>query len=271
MGPRDEHAAPRSAGARRVLERVRRFASLCAAKRALSPSVCAHDRLPAPDWTQRIRDRLASLPEQLASSGNREATVLQVQLSSLDRELEAYADRLRSVVDDIPMPGFRATLPELALTHPGEVVALLDLCAEKSDELSRRFDLFDYLVTVVSSRRRDERWQLICDPCAVSARLRALSGRAAATSDEQRARLVRRLHAASSELEDLTHVGPLVKRVKSIKLDGLRYMRAPDVLNALVSYNVAVRNRIEASVDTERREDVVEEVREALGHAPAPD
>ena len=135
-----------------VVARVRRFAALRAAQRALTPSVRSPESLPTAGPLRAIRDQLRALLEAVESPSGGATAFGEADLPGIDDALDGYARQLRMVADGVSMPQFRASLPEAAQAQRGEVLALLDLLIEDDEPLDARLRLVDYLVTLLEAR-----------------------------------------------------------------------------------------------------------------------
>ena len=80
-------STPPTAAKLEVLERVRSFAALRGAQRALEPSACAPGALPAAERWRDIRERLGALSKRVARGGAAAVGELRPELAKIDEQL----------------------------------------------------------------------------------------------------------------------------------------------------------------------------------------
>lgn len=258
--------------------RVRRFAALRAAQRALAPSVRSPESLPPLEPIRAIRDQLRA---QLARIGDpahsgpppKPGGVGPPDLAAIDAALNGYAHQLRRVADDVPVAQFRASLPELAKEQREEVIALLDLLLEDRAGIASRVALIDYLITLLCTARQDGVWRVVIDPPNVSELTRQLSLDAPLCERELEAAILNRFQSASQSLQRLTSggdSGSLLREIAAYKREIVDYFFLPEVLRCIVSYNLAGRLLRDQQLSQVRAQDREVDLDAEVADAPTP-
>ncbi len=255
-----------------ALLRLKRFAALRAAQRVLVPSVRPPGLEPAEEEARSILSDMQALRAQVRSPGSRSAPgASPADLQRIDESLTRLASHLLRLVDSIPLPQLRATLPDLARGHPEEVAALVDLVLEGGLD-AQRFGLLDYAVTLLSSEERDGHRVLTKDPGEVTP---LLAGRAkGADADPECARVEQAFREATGEIERGGETAGIVQRMRAYKVEHTRHLLHPRVLAAMVAYNVALWNRFADQLESKRSLDrlAMDQFEEELDFAePSPD
>ncbi len=231
-------------------KRVDRFAALRAARRAMAaPLGVGGQDDPEGDTIRRALDHLISQP-----TGDSERLVQ--ELGGLDTVLARYARSLRASFADVSIAQLRATLPAVARDHSREVTALVELLVEDDAEVERNLSALDFLFTLLCFDEEFGRRSVARDPVSLSSRIRAACERHIDAVDEtELARLELRFYGfAELEIgrEDVEHQLAELREAK--REMGCRLLH-PRLLRAVVTYNVAVWNRLERFLETERAAD----------------
>ena len=256
-----------------VQDRAARYATLRAAKRALSGSVREAATSGLDETVFEIRTGLSQLSAVLSGKDGASITgrpAPSVLLAKIDAGLDDVARTLRAQLDDAPLTQLRATLPAVCDRHPDEVAALLDLCLPATPQVEERDALIDYLVTLLSTEDRGGVRHLSANPTAVTPRLLELCRQAEQSAPPEALELADDFDEARRELARTESLWPLVARMRSSKTWGTRYLLVPVLLKAIVKYNLAVWNRQEELQEVERTLDEAEwwnEEPEAAGPA----
>ncbi len=250
----------------KVIERVRRYAQLRAAQRAVSPALRFRDFLatgaPVQKIAQQLRDQLEEAREQaqaVAEGESREAVYNEKwddeRLAVIDEFLNRYALKLHETVDRTPLAQFRATLPATAALHRDETVALLEVCLERSKVALRRMDTIDYLVTLLACDIDNGMRRVVRDPTQLCPQLATLCEETPKQLDDDGERLAEQFRRATQQLADLEQVASVVDRVRTIKQALGRRFFLPVVLDSVVRYNVAITNQLQELIERDRELD----------------
>jgi len=238
-----------------IIARVRRFAVLRAAQRALSPSVRSPETLPALAPLRTLRNQLQALMAAVESRDKGEAADATLDTFEADMALDGYARQLRLVADGVQLPQLRASLPELAKEQRDEVVALLDLLLEEDEGLDSRMSVIDYLITLLCVVRQGESWSMVVDPPNVSEGTRARSLGAPPCDPERQNEIFSRFLNAAEQLKAGGNADSVLGEMRQYKADIGPYFFAPEIMRCLVSYNMAVRSYREAQISAVRAMD----------------
>jgi hypothetical protein len=240
-----------------VAGRVRRYAMLRAAQRALSPIRSLPGRLPGEDTLRQIRLRLGELAEDQREGADVSAeaateTDRSAVLADLDRMLADVAREFRSIAAEISFAELRANLPRLRESQPHEVVALLDLCLEDEEDAAQFVNVVDYLATLLATEfRRGER-VLGTDPVMVSGHLRESCERFGGHDPDEVRAHVQALEEIIRELNQAESVDPVMERGRALKTQLGRLIFVPEIFRKIVEYNIVAANRIEDDLEAER-------------------
>jgi len=232
----------RSDGAKQLAERAVRAERLRRACHALRPSDARPGRLPS---ARRLRDLVASV-RAAADAGTRGAA------EALDRQLEDTTRQVVASVADLSLAQLRATLPDVRERDPEEVSALLDVCLDAMDERPELWPVIEYLVTLLASTAAGGRREVTSDPTMLSELLQARCAAAHELDDALLEALRGELLDAVDELERSVELGPILERLRARKDEQRNALLVPDVLRALVTYNVAVGNRLATLIGAEK-------------------
>lgn len=232
---------------RDVIQRITRFSSLRATERALRPSV----RL------RRVHASISDLGlgllralQQLQDDSAATAECRSEMLADIDGDLDALDRALESLVAETPLPQFRANLPSIARSNRAETMALLDFCLATPERRNHHLSLIDYIITLLSSERVGNARCLRSDPAMASPGLSVLSDLLAARYDDSESG--KAFRQASYEVLDANDVVSVVERMRAVKLQLGEAILVPEVLRCVVSYNLAVSNRLEVLLDADR-------------------
>ncbi len=248
-----------SAAKLEVLERVRSFAALRGAQRALEPSACAPGALPAAERWREIRERLGALSKCLARGGEPAPgdPELRPELAEIDLLLAELKQELLAALEGIPLSQLRATLPTTFLEYSDEVVALLDLCVGTESGRAGRERITEYLVTMIASEQCAGVRRMVRDPVQVSPGLTLYSNALgdALDPDTDPVRIAQTFDDAAQRLQEATNVSPVLAEIRELKQSLGESVFSPSILRAVVGYNLAVWNRHEDLLDQTRTDD----------------
>jgi hypothetical protein len=229
-----------------VEDRVRHFARLRAAHRALLPSSADPQSGADPALIGSIRDCLRTLKEQI-DRPDAEVAVSRAMLQQLDESLDAYQKGLIGWVARLPIAQLRASLS--SDTHAGRVEAsgLLQICLESEPVPKRLLHIVDFLITLQSATRRDGSWVMDLDPADLNDVIRArCAARHIETSAESR--IVRRFQQAAEQLASVENATALIREISAYKAEVAGFYFAPSILRCIVGYNITARNHFESRV-----------------------
>ncbi len=250
-------STPPTAAKLEVLERVRSFAALRGAQRALEPSACAPGALPAAERWRDIRERLGALSKRVARGGAAAVGELRPELAKIDEQLAGLRRGLLGALDGIALPQLRATLPLTFREYSDEVVALLDLCVSTESGRADRVRITEYLTTMIASEQCAGVRRMVRDPVHISAALSRYSNSLgeALDPDTDPARVAERFDDAARRLQEASNVRPVLDEVRALKEELGEAIFAPQILRAVVDYNLEVWNRHEDLLDQTRTND----------------
>ncbi len=238
-----------------VVARVRRFAALRAAQRALSPSVRSPETLPDLVPLRALRSQLQALMAAVESRDKGEAADPTLDTFGADMALDGYARQLRLVAGGVTLPQLRASLPELAKQQRDEVVALLDLLIEEDGGIDSRMSVIDYLITLLCVVRQGDSWSMVVDPPNVSEGARARSLGTPPCDPERQNEIFRRFLNAMEQLKAGGNADSVLGEMRKYKQEIGAYFFAPEIMRCVVSYNLAVRTHREAQIAAVRAMD----------------
>ncbi len=244
-----------------VQARVRRFASLRGAHRALTPS-CREEASDADlDALRSIREQLRGLVERFESSGAtddgepRASAAGHDDLVSLDGSLDGYARLLLAKLDAISLPQLRASLTGGSDAERVEIAALLELCMQSETTPSRHLAVVDLLVTLLAAKERDGVWFVETDPPNLNEAVRERCWEAGSCEPGAEAMIVKRFQHAAERLSQVEEAGPILAEISAYKNEIAGFFFVPSVLRCIVGYNVVARNHFEARVRRSREAD----------------
>ncbi len=256
-------------------QRIERYAGIRGALRALAPSTCFVESSIDLDGTYlEVRGSLLAASELEAGAGDR--SELASLLSKIDAGLDALGAEARTRLRAIPLAQLRATLPERARSYPEEVTALLDLCLDCEEQSAEWGNLLDYVITLLATEAVDGRKRGAGDPVSLTPQLTARCEAALRAAPPDAEALAAALRMAREDLERGDALVPIVKRVRGTKRGSPETLFVPEVLRALVAYNVAVANRLDQIQQTDReigdldRREIESPTGDPRAAAPAP-
>ncbi len=248
-----------SAAKLEVLERVRSFAALRGAQRALEPSAPSPGALPAAERWREIRERLGALSRRLARGGEPAPgdPELRPELADIDLQLAELKQELLAALEGIPLSQLRATLPTTFLEYSDEVVALLDLCVGTESGRAGRGRITEYLVTMIASEQCAGVRRMARDPVQVSPALTLYSNALgdALDPDTDPVGIAQTFDDAAQRLQEATNVSAVLAEIRELKQSLGESIFSPSILRAVVGYNLAVWNRHEDLLDQTRTDD----------------
>ena len=243
-------------GRAHVLARVRRFASLRAAERAIVPSLRSTEDLPARGRLRELRDRLQALHDQTKQDACLHVDISQADLTVIDDSLEATARGLRAALKGISMPQLRSTLDPAEGDQRREAVALLDLCLEDEDNLGEWLQLSDLLITHLSTADCDGMRTVVNDPADLSPLLRELCTKSEGGNRQDHDAAIAYFCSAAERVRTGEGLDATIREVSAHKRRlGLVFF-APEVLRCVVFYNVTVGNQRAEALLGERAENL---------------
>lgn len=229
-----------------LASRITRYSNLRAAERAVAPTVRSRSGLPSYHVGRGLLEDLQALRAALLDGDalHRDNPIA-AQLSGVDGDLDDFSASLCKVIEATPMVQFRATLPGTVEQAREEAEALLDLCLEPGRPGAWPRALIDYVTTLLAVSNTERGTKVIqCDPCEVTARLAALSREQARQSSGELERACKALRDAAIELLSHDDLEPTIRRMRDLKDELGDAMLHPEVLRAVVAYNVATHNRL---------------------------
>lgn len=238
-----------------IRERFDWYSVLRSTQRVISVVRPLHGEAPAEAALWEIRTQLAEIgpdPESETDSAD-QRTEREEALQRLDDQLASVTDTLRQIAIDTPMAEFRAALPEIHEGRPQEAAGLLDLCVRDPEQIETVASLTEYLATLLTTERTAAGPRLVSDPAEATPRVReACAAIAERLDDEDVDPHVRALRDVCAEIPRADSIGPLITRMQQYKarLGLVRF--TPEVLRAVVKYNVAVACRLQADLESER-------------------
>lgn len=246
-----------SAAKLEILERVRRFAALRGAQRALEPSACSPGALPAPERWREIRERLAAISRGVAREGDALESERELELVEIDELLAALSQELLAALEAIPLSQLRATLPTTFREYSEEIIALLELCVGTETGRSDRARITEYLITMIASEQCVGVRRMVRDPVHISPALHEYSTALgeALDPDTNPESLARAFDDAARRLQGASNVSSVLDEVRTLKRELGESIFAPSILRAVIGCNLAVWNRHEDLLDQTRTND----------------
>jgi hypothetical protein len=238
-----------------TLARVRRFGSLRAAQRAITPSVRSGEALPDRSEVRRLRERLQPLYDGARPGTSSRTELPRAELAAIDAALDAMAQTLRAALKKISMAQLRATLEPLEGDQRREAIALLDLCLEDEENLGPWLPMTDLLITRLASTECDGLRTVVTDPVDLSPRLRELCAAAEGRDEAAQAEAVSFFCSAAERIRTDDEFDAVVREVFMIKQQLKLRFFAPEVLRCIVFYNVTVANQRGEALRAARAED----------------
>ena len=239
-----------------VAARVRRYAALRSAQRALYPIRSLPGRHPAEDKLGEIRRRLQEipfLPQTRAEDADGAAQINRVAaLRKIDDLLSRVAREFRSIAAAVNIAELRAALPEVRASQPREVAALLDLCLEDEEAASGLISLIDYLATLLATEVRDGERVLVADPVSVTPLLFEVCERLRDYDPEEVRAHLEAFDTAIVELNQSDELDPVMEEARELKARLGRLIFVPPLFRKIVEYNTVAANRLQDELEAER-------------------
>ena len=224
---------------------VDRLRALRSAWGVLAPSGLSAEKIDISQTGRTLNDDLMELVGHDASCSEFAATALiEARLDSLETEMRAIAFR-------VPVSQLRSTLPACVSQNRRGVLDLLDLMLGAEvlglDDTPARIPSIDYLITLLCSAGSDRPPH---DPVQLTPRLHELCERSGVDYDPRLPEIEAEFfHAADMyEAEARNELQLRALRTRKAEL-GASYF-APQVLRAIVTYNVSLLQRIDEEVLT---------------------
>ena len=234
-----------------VPPRFRRYATLRAAQRALSPIRTLPDRLPAEEILKEVRDRLQATAPETEAPAEKAEEIARTE-AEIDRMLEEVAGEFLSIVEGVSFSELRAALPRARRARPRDVAALLDLCLEPQDPSPRLLSVIDYVTTLLATEVVDTGTRLVVDPLSVTPDLRRRCERFTDYDTEEVQGYVAAFDEVITDLSRSESIDAVLSRARELKTRLGRLRFAPELLRKIVEYNLAATNRLEDTIEAER-------------------
>lgn len=231
-----------------VQERVHRFARLRSAQRALSRVVPVDDLREA---NRRGREVLIHLQELTARTRRDHDgdTRSARQVSQVDRLLSEISERTRNTLASLNFANLRATVSQRSDHSIAECQGLIDVLLEGDLECDQNHRILEFLVTFLSTEERDGRRVRVREPSHLTPRLREICQFKLETADNDELHAERALTNAAMTLHNATDVTGIRERMRSVKETVGSGVFHPRVLLAIVTYNVAMWNRVNELIE----------------------
>lgn len=235
--------------------RVRRFASLRAAQRALGRAVHPSELEQANRLGRSILIALEGLRGQ--GGGFRGALPEPAALARVDEMLDEAAGHIRVTLNRLPIPALRAALQDLSGERLVEAQGLIDLMLDAGLPDSEGLRMLEYLVTLASSEDRHGRRVVVREAAQLSPRLRELCQKLKAEGSGDPLQAERLISQATMMLHADEDLGGVRDRMRQLKEEIGHGIFHPRVLEASVSYNVAMWNRVADLIEGSRSIDML--------------
>jgi len=245
------HDVERDAASR---SRVQSYVSLRSAERALATCVAQLQ-----DETHMVKARQLRLciHDLRRESQDVSARSWNDAFVQADAALRDYTQLLRNHLLALSIPEVRSILPAIASKHRGEALALVDLLLAEELTTGESFSLLEYLITLLSVIDENCRKKISYDPVTITTRLAAYCRDVDASMEPSESADARReILQHADDLSDTPDPLRTAAHIRKLKKDLGPRRFSPDVLRALVTYNVRVANRLRASIDRSRAEDL---------------
>jgi hypothetical protein len=221
-------------------ELFERFRTLRSAWGALALSGLSADGRAVVETGRALSKALTEFAQGPPSTGEDAA------IAALDARLEELAREMRDVALQVPVTQLRATLPERLTSDRRGVLDLLDLILGAEihglEGTRARIPTLDYLITLLCTGA-DPQAPLL-DPVTLTHRLHQLCERSTVDYDPRLPELEAEFYAAAklNEADLRNEVEQRTLRRRKMELETNYF--APRVLRAIVTYNVALMQRI---------------------------
>jgi len=244
-----------------VVARVTRYSSLRGVERALLPSVRRRKLLPTTLVGTELIGRLQKLLVRIRADGfefEDQFEDAENALTQIDEALHRYTQQLLDMIHETPIDKLRATLPRVVVVSSSEVADLLDLCLVHAPGIltGASQNRIDLLVTLLSRQRIRGIAILKLDPSKVTPGIARRCGARDAIADYHSLDYARIFRDATMELLSLNDLKEISERMRGIKAELGAHFFDREVLRALVTFNVAVENRMRELCELERQQDL---------------
>ena len=224
--------------------RVKRFATLRAAHRALAPSssqtlIQLEAGVAAP-LREKLRLLAAAYTGEAASPMSSAP-----DLAEVDAEQAAYRKALLDVLDGLALQQLRSSLSGETHVQRVEVTGLLRLCLEAEPQLHRYICQVDFLITLLCASLRDGRWVVDVDPLELNDEVVRRGQNVSDLPPDQRSAIAARFDEAARRLELAEDPTALTRQTSSYKREIALHYFVPEILSSVVRYNIAARNHWE--------------------------
>jgi hypothetical protein len=244
-----------------VQRRLRRFASVRSAQRAITPSVAQLREDSAQTRGQKVRQQLEQLAAQwkaLDATDSPDPDEIDAVCSGFDQvdiELSSISDELRLYTDGVHAVQLRSTLPEIARCHRREICGLLDLLIEDAEGLERRRATIEYVVTLLSTSDESGTRKIAYDPAKLTPAMQLLCEQ----TETECGAISEEYELAFFEAANVDAAVDVLARVRELRDKKEELGTAcflPGVLRAIVTYNVRMANQMSCVVSTSREDDL---------------
>jgi len=251
---RDQEGGGVAAPGAELRVRVRRFASLRAAQRALGTAVHPSELERA---NQLGRAALIDLERLRVEAEEQGQSLAPVALAQVDGRLDDIASHARATLARLDVPALRNALTDLAGENLVEAQGLIDLLIEPGVPDGDGLRTLEYLVTLASTEERHGRRVVVREVSGLSARLRDFSQTLTDDPTGEALEAERLFSSASVALHSENDLGGVRDRMRALKEELGAKIFHPRVLAAAVSYNVAMWNRVADLVEGSRSIDLL--------------
>jgi len=239
-----------------IQSRIEQFGLLRSALRALEASSPDASSFGLEESFQQLRKAIADVRASIAkprSDGASPASpAAPVSLDPIDHKLFELQAAIVTEARSIRLSQLRATLPAIKRQNPEELKALLDLCLMSHASGSPWWNLIDYLITLLSYEEEGGRRYVARDPTSVTPRLEGLCALSDHEKNSATDALAQVFRDASVAIEQGIPPRPIVEKMRSAKHQAMRTLLIPDLLKALVGYNIALSNQRAELIETQR-------------------
>jgi len=236
--------------------RVRRFASLRGAQRALGRAVHPSEL----EQANRVGRSILIALEGIKGQGGGFRGVLPgpAALARVDEMLDEATGHVREIIHRIAIPELRSALQDLSGERLVEAQGLIDLLLDAGVPEDAGLRMLEYLITLAASEDRHGRRVVVRDPAKLSSRLREVCAEMAeggGRGDPIEAERI--ISSASLMLHAEEDLGAVRDRMRDLKDEIGNGIFHPRVLAASVAYNVAMWNRVADLLEGSRSIDLL--------------
>lgn len=231
-----------------IRKRVRRFASLRAAQRALNRSLHPSELALANQLGRQILIELQALSDRAAQAKRSPRTEDEKaqdrnDLNRVDLLLHDISLRTRELLHGLEIAHLRSTVPLLAAQYPDEIRGLIDLLLEGDLEDDKNLRMLEYLITVASSEEHEGRRVLMHEPSEASPRLREIAMQQIQSGDAEYLVAEKTFGTLGMAHED-ADIGAIRDRIRRYKESLGSLILHPRILSAAIAYNVSMWNQV---------------------------